>query len=160
MRLIAVVCAAAALAGASAGAPVALAAVGNAVINDCESNGQLTHPYTLQELQHALAVMPASIKQYTNCYDVIQEAILKSHGRTGSAGTSSGSSFLPTPVIVILVVLILAAITFGAIAVRRRATANGGSAGSGGRGGSGGSEGSGGSGGSGADPPDEGDASP
>ena len=108
IQTIAVACAftvlalALALALAGAGAPVAMAAAGNAVINNCESNGQLTHQYTHQELAHALAVMPASVKQYTNCYDVIQQALVKGQGRTGTAGSSSSSSFLPTSVIVIL----------------------------------------------------------
>jgi hypothetical protein len=103
----------------SAAAPLALGAGGNAVINDCESNGTLTHQYTVAQLKQAIQVMPASDKQYGNCYDVIENAIAH-HGRTGKAGPGSGGSFLPTPVIVILVVLILAAVTFGAIAIRRR----------------------------------------
>lgn len=121
IQTIALACSVAVLAAAGAIVPPAIAAAGNAVINDCESNGQLTHPYTHQELVHALAVMPATVKQYTNCYDVIQQALVKGQDRTGTAGSSSSSSFLPTPVIVILVLLILAAITFAAIAIRRRA---------------------------------------
>jgi hypothetical protein len=122
MKLVMIACAAAALAVAASGLPSALAAGGNAVINDCESSGQLSHSYTLKELQHALAVMPASVKEYTNCPDVIQQAIATAKRHHGSVptGGSSGGSFLPTPVIVILVLLILAAVTFGAIAVRRR----------------------------------------
>jgi hypothetical protein len=119
----------AALAGAvitvsAAGTPAALAAktVGNAVLADCNSHGQLTHNYTLKQLRHALAVMPASYKEYGNCPDVIQAAIVKV--RNGHlivpGGSSSGGSFLPTPVIIIIVVLILAALTFGALALRRR----------------------------------------
>jgi hypothetical protein len=122
MKLITLACATVALAGAVSGVPSALAAGGNVIINDCESNGQLTHSYTLKELQHALAVMPASVKEYTNCPDVIQQAIAAAKRHHGSvpAGGSSGGSFLPTPVIVILVLLILAAVTFGAVAIRRR----------------------------------------
>ncbi|HEY2317754.1 MAG TPA: hypothetical protein VGH67_05605 [Solirubrobacteraceae bacterium] len=121
--LLAVACAVAALAVSGAGAPIALAAGGNAIINDCQSTGRLSHNYTLQELRHALAVMPASVKQYTSCYDVISQGILtvRSGKKTGPTG-GSGGSFLPTPVIIILVVLILAAVTFGALAIRRRRT--------------------------------------
>jgi hypothetical protein len=102
-------------------APVALGAGGNAIINDCQSTGRLSHSYTLPELRHALAVMPASVKQYTSCYDVISQGILtvQSGKKTGPTG-GSGGSFLPTPVIIILVVLILAAVTFAALAIRRR----------------------------------------
>jgi hypothetical protein len=123
-KLVALVCAALALAIAGAGLPTALAAGGNPIINDCQSTGKLSHSYTLPQLRHALAIMPASVKQYTSCFDVIQNGIVtaKRTGRAGGPppGQSSGGSFLPTPVIVILVVLILIAVTFGALAVRRR----------------------------------------
>jgi hypothetical protein len=114
-------CAALCLALVGAWAPVALGAGGNAIINDCQSTGRLSHSYTLQELRHALAVMPASVKQYTSCYDVISQGVLtvQSGKKTGPSG-GSGGSFLPTPVIIILVILILAAVTFGALAIRRR----------------------------------------
>jgi hypothetical protein len=112
-------CAAACIGVLSAGAPLALGAGGNAVVNDCQAHGVLTRSYTLSQLEQALRVMPASTKQYTDCYDVVQKAIAD-HNRTGAAGGSSGGSFLPTPVIVILVILILAGVTFGAIAIRRR----------------------------------------
>lgn len=121
-------CACAALVAGLARAPAALAA-GNPIINDCENHGQLTHSYTLADLQHALATMPASIKEYTNCYDVITGAIIQArHSGTGRAGGGtggSGGSFLPIPVIVILAVLIVAALTFGALALRRRRSGGG-----------------------------------
>ncbi|MFZ1993566.1 MAG: hypothetical protein WAU75_05605, partial [Solirubrobacteraceae bacterium] len=109
----------AALAGAvmavcAAGTPAAwgASAVGNPVLRDCNSQGVLTHNYTLAQLRHALAIMPASYKQYGNCPDVIQAAIIKvSGGGKIVAGGGSGGSFLPTPVIVIIVVLILLALT-------------------------------------------------
>jgi hypothetical protein len=121
-RLLALVCAAVALACATLAAP-ALGA-GNAIINDCQSHGRLTHPYTVAQLRHALAVMPATVKQYTSCFDVIQGALVSARKHNGKlpAGSTKGGggSFLPTPVIIILVVLILGAVTFGALAVRRR----------------------------------------
>jgi hypothetical protein len=109
-----------ALATAAAAAPSALASA-NAVIKDCNANGRLTHSYSTSDLQTALSIMPASIKQYTNCLDVINRQLdlqLKGKGQGGTGG--SGGSFLPTPVIVLLVLLALAAVTFGAVAVRRR----------------------------------------
>src|SRR6185312_12491980 len=117
----------AALAGAlitvSAGgtaAALAAAPVGNPVLADCGSHGLLTHNYTVAQLRHALAVMPASFKEYGNCQDVIQAAIIRvKAGKTIVADSGSGGSFLPTPVIVLLVVLLLAAVTFAAMAVRR-----------------------------------------
>jgi len=122
-RVFALVGAAVALAAGGVGAASAAAAAGNPIINDCEANGQLTHPYTLSQLRHALAVMPASVKQYTNCYDVIQQALIQAR-RTGTAGpaasSSSGSSFLPTPVLIVLIVLVVVAVGLVVVAVMRR----------------------------------------
>jgi hypothetical protein len=117
-----VACAVIALAAMSVAAPAALGA-GNPVISECSNTGQLTHTYPLPELRHALATLPASVKEYTDCSDVINQAIVAALGSKtskGGSGKSSGGSFLPTPVIVILVVLILAAVVFGAMAIRSR----------------------------------------
>lgn len=126
-RLLALVCAAVALASATVAGP-ALGA-GNAVLNDCQATGKLTHPYTVKQLRHALAVMPATTKQYTSCFDVVQSALVSARKHNGKlpvgSTTGGGSSFLPTPVIIILVVLILGAVTFGALAVRRRRAGSG-----------------------------------
>jgi hypothetical protein len=132
-RLTALVCAVLTLAVPAAMATPALGA-GNAIINDCQSHGQLTHPYTVTQLRHALAVMPATVKQYTSCFDVVQSALVsarKNHGVAPAHGGGGGSSsFLPTPVIIIIVVVLLAAVTFGALAIRRRrAGTSGGDAG-------------------------------
>lgn len=120
-----------ALAGALvcvAGTPAALGAktVGNPVLADCNAHGVVTHNFTLQQLRHAQAIMPASYKEYGDCPDAIAAAVAKvKSGKLVVPRGSSGGSFLPTPVIVILVVLILAALTFGALAVRRRRTGAG-----------------------------------
>jgi hypothetical protein len=123
------VLAGAVIAVAAASIPAALAAstAGNAVLADCNSHGVLTHNYSLPQLRHALAIMPASFKEYGNCQDAITSAISKvKAGHQIAPNGGSGGSFLPTPVIVILVVLILAAVTFGALAVRRRGGGPGG----------------------------------
>ena len=90
---------------------------------DCNGHDALTHVYSVAALQNALATMPATMKEYTDCQDVIGRALTNAlgsgHGKGGGSG-GGGGSFLPTPVIVILVLLALAAATFGAIAVRRR----------------------------------------
>jgi hypothetical protein len=118
--LVTLACVVAALSTLAAAAPRASASA-NAVIKDCNANGRLTQSYSTADLQSALSIMPASIKQYTNCPDVINRQLdlqLKGKGKGGGGG--SGGSFLPTPVIVLLVLLALAAVTFGAVAVRRR----------------------------------------
>ena len=119
-RRVALACATAVLAVTSLSAASALAAGGNAVLTDCQANGRLTHSYTLTELRHALAIMPASLKQYTSCYDVIFQGIATVRGGKTTGSAKGGGSFLPTPVIIVLVVLILAGVTFGALAIRQR----------------------------------------
>jgi len=90
-------------------------------LDDCSKQGQLTHTYSPAELRHALATMPADVKEYTDCYDVINRALLAAVGGVhDNGGGGSGGSFLPTPVIVVLIVLLLAAATLGALALRRR----------------------------------------
>jgi hypothetical protein len=96
----------------------------NPAVADCVANARLTRSYTAAQLQNALATMPTDIKQYTDCYDVIQRALLqklgKLHGSGGTSSTSSGGSFLPTPLLIVLIVLVVAAGAFGAVALRRR----------------------------------------
>jgi hypothetical protein len=103
---------------------IAASGVATAVIADCNAHGRLTRTYSSAELQAALASMPADVKEYTNCYDVIQRALLGRLGRSHAAppvsSGGSGGAFLPTPVIVGLVVLALAGGGFGVMAIRRR----------------------------------------
>jgi hypothetical protein len=100
-----------------------------AVVGDCVAHGQLTQTYSEGQLKTGLSTMSATVKEYTDCYDVIQRALLNQIGGVkpkNAAAAGSGGSFLPTPVIVVLVLLALAGVTFGAIAIRRRAqTADG-----------------------------------
>src|SRR6185437_6299848 len=110
-----------ALAGAAASGTPAQA------ITDCNDHGKLTQSYSSPVLRQALAQMPADVREYTDCFDVIERQLFKQLGQSGAAGgasstSSSGSSGLPTWLIVVIVVLALAAITFGALALRRRRT--------------------------------------
>ena len=72
----------------------------------------------------ALADMPADVREYTDCYDVIEKQLLAqlgaSSGGSSGGGSSSGGSVLPTWLVIVIVVLALAAMTFGALAIRRR----------------------------------------
>jgi hypothetical protein len=94
------------------------------VVADCNSHGRLTQTYSDAQLRNALSTMSADVKEYTDCYDVIQRALLAqlggSHQRSDGSNSGSGGSFLPTPLIVLLVLLALGAVTFGAVAIRRR----------------------------------------
>jgi hypothetical protein len=120
--LLALVCA---LSVAAPAVAVASSDTPSAAISDCNDHGQLTAHYSDETLRQALAQMPADVKEYTDCYDVIERQLLAqlktpTSGSTTTTTTSSSSSFLPTWLIVVLVVLVLAAVTFGALAFRRR----------------------------------------
>jgi hypothetical protein len=99
----------------------ASAGIGAPVIADCQAHLRLTHTYTVAQLKNALATLPADTTEYTNCEQVIESALTHPGGPGANNGTSNGSggSFLPTPVLVVLVLLVLAAATFGAVSVRR-----------------------------------------
>jgi hypothetical protein len=124
MARLRVLLAVAVLAVTAAAPVVAAAAAAPNPVADCDSSGTLTHRYSAAVLEHALATMPADIKEYTDCPDVIQRALLAKLGghHTGANKDSSGSggSFLPTPVIVAFVLLLVAGATFGVLAMRRR----------------------------------------
>lgn len=97
---------------------------GSQVIADCNAHDALTKTYSIAALEDALRTMPADVAEYTDCHDVIERALLVAEGKlhpSGSAtGGSSSSSFLPTPVIVVLAALALVAATLGGLALRRR----------------------------------------
>jgi len=106
---------------------VVMAASDNATeaITDCNDHAGLTAHYSVDTLRQALATMPVDVREYTDCYDVIQKQLFAQLGTSGSAGSgttggSSSGSVLPTPLLVVIILLVLAALTFGAIAIRRR----------------------------------------
>jgi hypothetical protein len=123
-HLFALACALAAACALLASAP-ALAAE-SPVVTDCNAHGQLTHHYTPDQLRTALNTMPPTVKEYTNCYDVINTALLSQIGGGsggGSAGKSSGGSFLPVWLIIVLAVLIVGGGTYALLAYRRQPSA-------------------------------------
>lgn len=74
--------------------PPALAS-GADVIIDCNDNGHLTKTYSQKEYRDALAQMPADVRQYTDCENVIRRAQLglpNSTGGTASAQNPFGSA--------------------------------------------------------------------
>jgi hypothetical protein len=91
-------------------------------VADCNAHTRLTATYTPAQLRQALNTMPSDIKEYTNCYDVIQRQLLSEIGgiKAGGGSGGGGSSFLPTPLLIVLGVLVVAAAGFAMIARRRR----------------------------------------
>ena len=105
--------------------PATAQAARSPAVADCTAHGRLTQHYTVSQLHTALAQMPADVQEYTNCYAIIQRALLagvsRPAGHRSDSGTSSsGGSFLPTPVIVVIVLVALAGAAGLVFAARRR----------------------------------------
>ena len=69
------------------------------VVADCNTHARLTRQYSDGQLRTALSTMPADVKEYTDCYDVIQRALLSQIGGShpgGGGSSGSGGSFLST----------------------------------------------------------------
>ena len=106
-------------------APGAAHATGlSAPVADCNTHARLTQHYSVQQLRSALATMPADIKEYTNCPDVLQRALLAQLGGLHSGGSGGsgqgGGSFLPTSLVVVLALLLVAGAGFAVYAWRQR----------------------------------------
>ena len=106
--------------GATSQSGGASAKSGQDVLNDCAAHGQLTHSYTPAQLKEALSEMSAATKQYSNCFDVIQRALLHGVKNTDDPSGGSGGSSTTTIVIIVVIVLVVLAAIFGGLAVRRR----------------------------------------
>jgi hypothetical protein len=102
--------------------PSAAAAGVSPAVQDCDAHAQLTRQYTVAELRSALASMPVDVKEYTNCADVIQRALLAEIGglKDPNATGQGGGSFLPTWLIVVLALLVVGGVGFGVYAWRQR----------------------------------------
>jgi hypothetical protein len=92
------------------------------VIAQCSATGAVTGNFTIQQLRHALDTLSPTTKEYTNCYDAINRAIAaKSGGGSGNGSSNaSGGSFLPTWLLIVLIVLVLGAGAYGVVALRRQ----------------------------------------
>jgi hypothetical protein len=120
LSICAVLCAAA-IPSASAvlASPVAAAGLSPAAA-DCLHHGQLTHNYSAPQLRQALATLPAAVSQYSNCAAVLQRALEAKIGTLHGGSGSGGGSFLPTWLLIVLIVVVLAGVALATIAVRRR----------------------------------------
>jgi hypothetical protein len=85
---------AAVLAVLAATAQVASAGDYHAAIRDCNDDGVLQGHYSLHTLRQARAHLPASLREYSDCADVLARAIAAA-GRPGSGGSAGGGSAPP-----------------------------------------------------------------
>ena len=67
-------------------------ASGADVIRDCNDHGHLTKTYSQKEYRQALSQMPADIRQYTDCEDIIRRAQL-GEPPTTDAAANAGNPF-------------------------------------------------------------------
>jgi hypothetical protein len=82
----------------------------------------LTRDYTEAQLRTGLATMPAYIREYSGCYDILNRALLQKIGKLhGGDASGAGGSFLPTWLIAVLAVLVLGAVGLGGLGLRNRA---------------------------------------
>jgi hypothetical protein len=60
------------------------------IVHDCQHSitGELTGRYDRKALQHALHNLPTDVREYTNCFDAIRQALL---APTGGANSGDGS---------------------------------------------------------------------
>ena len=80
-----------ALAVLAATAQTAGAADYHAAIRDCNDDGVLQGRYSLHTLKQAKKHLPASLREYSDCSDVLARAIAAA-GRPGSGGTAGGGT--------------------------------------------------------------------
>jgi hypothetical protein len=84
----------AALAIASLCAPAAFAANYHDAIRDCNDDGVLQGTYTRGQLRQARNHLPSSLREYSDCSEVLARA-LAAAGRKGSGGVGGGDSGPP-----------------------------------------------------------------
>ena len=92
------------------------------VIADCNSHGQLTQRYSVTQLHTALATMPPEVQEYTDCYNVIQNALeaqVAGHRVDPSNGSGSGGG-LSTPLLIVIILLVVGGGVLGGVAMQRR----------------------------------------
>jgi hypothetical protein len=79
------------------------------VIADCNTHTKLTQHYTVSQLRNALATMPADVKEYTSCYQIIQDQLYHQLGKPvpGSAGSSGGGSGISAPILIVIIAIIV-----------------------------------------------------
>src|SRR4051794_20664276 len=82
------------LAALAATAESAGAADYHAAIRDCNDDGVLQGHYSLHPLRQAKAHLPASLREYSDCADVLARAIAAA-GRPGSGGSAGGGTAPP-----------------------------------------------------------------
>jgi hypothetical protein len=72
-------------------------ASGADVLKDCNNNGHLTKTYTQKELHQALAQMPADLREYSDCANIIRQAELGLSGGPGGGSSANPQANAQNP---------------------------------------------------------------
>ncbi len=93
------------------GAGSALAKSGvSPALTDCLKHERLTRTYTIDQIRAALAELPVNAAEYTPCFNVLSNALtqeIKLVKQSQAAPSSSGGSFLPTPILIAVILIVV-----------------------------------------------------
>jgi hypothetical protein len=70
----------------------ALASTSGTIYKECEQNGQITGNFTAAQLKAALNGLPSEVSEYSDCQDLIQQALVRVSSTTGGGHTGSGKA--------------------------------------------------------------------
>jgi cobalamin biosynthesis Mg chelatase CobN len=76
--------------GALLMAAPALASTSGTIYKECEQNGQVTGHFTAAQLKAALNGLPSEVSEYSDCQDLIQQALVRVSSTGGGSHTGSG----------------------------------------------------------------------
>ena len=91
-------------------------------VADCAHHNALTRHYSISELQNALATIPADLKEYGPCYQVIQQQLDKQLSGVKATDSGSGSGGGGSGIVILIIVVVVIALGGGgaAYAAHRR----------------------------------------
>jgi cobalamin biosynthesis Mg chelatase CobN len=78
------------LGGLMAAAGPAMASSASSILRECEDNGAITGHFSRAELQSALSDLSGEVSEYSDCQDLIQQALVRASSQGG--GTSNTGS--------------------------------------------------------------------
>jgi cobalamin biosynthesis Mg chelatase CobN len=81
------------LSGLIAAAP-AMASAAGTIYKECEQNGQITGHFTRAQLKAALNGLPSEVSEYSDCQDLINQALVRASSTGGGNPTGSNKGHI------------------------------------------------------------------
>lgn len=72
-------------------APAMAASASSTIYKECEDNGQITGHFTRAQLQSALGALPSEVSEYSDCQDLIQQALLRAASPNGGGRNANST---------------------------------------------------------------------